>query len=63
MAYVFQEYPKTLYDGFDGTTVESAEEEAALGDGYTPFPVDPDAEPPVVTETPRRGRPRKVVEA
>lgn len=58
MAYVFQEYPKTLYDGFEGITVDNAEEEAALGDGYTAFPTDPN-EPASLEDKPRRGRPRK----
>jgi len=60
MAYVFQEYPKTLYIGFDGVTVDNAEEEAALGDGFTAFPVDPnELADDLVEDKPRRGRPRK----
>jgi len=56
---MFQEYPKWLYDGMEGILIADAEEEAALGEGYSPFPV----EPVEAAEAPRRGRPRKVVEA
>jgi len=57
----FQEFPKWLYIGMDGTLVDNAEEEAALGDGYAAFPVEPEADD-AASSAPRpraRGRPRK----
>ena len=51
---MFQEYPKWLYDGLEGILVDNAEEEAALGEGYSAAPVEPSEAAPV-----RRGRPPK----
>ena len=42
---MFQEYPKWLYDGLEGIVVNDAEEEKALGKGYTAGPVDPADKP------------------
>lgn len=42
---MFEEFPKWLYDGMDGILVADAEEEAALGDGYTAAPIDPSDAP------------------
>jgi hypothetical protein len=57
----FQEFPKWLYDGMDGILIDNAEEEAALGDGYAAFPVEPENAPKdVPNPAPKpRGRPRK----
>jgi len=55
---MFEEYPKWKYDGMEGILVADAEEETALGDGYTDAPSTSEAPP----DRPKRGRPSKVKE-
>jgi hypothetical protein len=57
----FQEFPKWLYIGMDGTLVDNAEEEAALGDGYNAFPLETAEEAVETAAEPKpRGRPRRL---
>ena len=57
----FQEFPKWLYIGMDGTLVDNAEEEAALGDGYSAFPLETAEEAVEAAAEPKpRGRPRRL---